>query len=153
MKNSLFRLTSFCLLPLFINSYAYAQKGAEFKVIAFYSTKTDAEHVNFSNDIRVFLKNLSIEKKFTFDATSDWTDLNENFLSNYQVVIWINDFPRTEQQRRVFQKYMEGGGGWFGFQAAGNINTATKWPWFVNFMGGAVYQGKSSPALPARPRL
>jgi formylglycine-generating enzyme required for sulfatase activity len=137
------------LLILSLLTPVFAQR-AEFKVLAFYSTNTDADHVSFSNDIRAFFKNLSVEKKFTFDATTDWTNLNEKFLSNYQAVIWINDFPRTDQQRAVFQKYMENGGGWLGFQSAGNITTTTKWPWFTTFMGGAVFQSKSSPALPAR---
>lgn len=132
-----------------MNLSAFAQKP-EFKVLAFYSTKVESDHVDFSNDFRAFLKNLAVQKNFTFDATTDWTNLNDTLLRNYQVVIWINDFPHNENQRSTFQRYMENGGGWLGFHVAGYNDKTTKWPWFLSFLGGGVFHSNSWPPIPAR---
>src|SRR6476620_10382180 len=125
-------------LCMVLNLSAFAQKP-EFKVLAFYSTKVESDHVDFSNDVRAFLKNLSVQRNFTFDATTDWTNLNDTLLRNYQTVIWINDFPHNENQRASFQRYMESGGGWLGFHVAGYNDKTTQWPWFLSFLGGGVF--------------
>ena len=122
----------------------------DFKVLAFYSTRVEHDHVDFSKDARSFFSALSDKMNFTFDVTKDWTNLNDTLLRNYQVVMWINDFPHTEQQRRTFEKYMEGGGAWIGFHVAGYNDKTTHWPWFVDFLGGAVFYSNSWPPIPAR---
>src|SRR5262249_41010611 len=89
-------------------------------------------------------------QRFTFDVTTDWTNLNDTLLRNYNVVVWINDFPHTELQRKSFQKYMENGGAWLGFHVAGYNDKTTQWPWFVDFLGGAVFYSNSWPPVQAR---
>ena len=96
------------------------------------------------------MNELSDERKFTFDVTTDWTNLNDTLLKNYQVVVWVNDFPHTDAQRKSFQKFMDNGGGWIGFHVAGYNDKDTNWPWFVDFMGGAVFYTNNWPPLPAR---
>lgn len=134
---------------LLIGHVCIAQRP-EFKVLAFYSTKVEQDHQDFSKDIRAFYTQLADEHNFTFDFTKDWTNLNDTLLRNYQVVIWINDFPHGEQQRRSFEKYMDNGGGWIGFHVAGYNDKTTGWPWFVDFLGGAVFYTNSWPPQPAR---
>jgi formylglycine-generating enzyme required for sulfatase activity len=137
-----------CLL-LLLSTQILAQKP-DFKVVAFYSGKVERDHIDFSNDAREFFKNLAAENNFTFDATTDWTNCNDAFLSNYNIVIWLNDFPQSPQQREAFEKYMRAGGGWFGFHVAGYNDKYTKWPWFVDFLGGSVFYSNSWPPIPAR---
>lgn len=122
----------------------------DFKVLAFYSKNVESDHVDFAKKLRSFMNDLSDERNFTFDVTTDWTNLNDTLLRNYQVVMWINDFPHTEAQRKSFAKFMDTGGGWIGFHVAGYNDETTKWPWFVDFMGGAVFHSNSWPPLPAR---
>lgn len=124
--------------------------AARLRVLAFYSTKVEAEHVDFAKELRTYLSALGVEKGFTFDATTDWTNMNEKLLKNYQVVIWVNDYPHTDLQRAAFQKYMDGGGAWLGFHTSILLDKTIKWPWFTSFTGGAVYSNKVSPALTAR---
>src|SRR5690242_5749779 len=131
-------ITATLLLVSWIQFDCVAQKP-DFKVLAFYSNKVERDHVDFSKQLRAFMTDLSDQKNFTFDVTTDWTNLNDTLLRNYQVVMWINDFPHTEHQRKVFQKYMENGGGWIGFHVAGYNDKTTSWPWFVDFLGGAVF--------------
>lgn len=134
---------------LFVSVSAFAQK-ADFKVLALYSKNVEGDHVEFAKKLKVFMTDLSDERNFTFDVTTDWSNLNDTLLRNYQVVMWINDFPHTEAQRKSFRKFMENGGGWIGFHVAGYNDETTKWPWFVDFMGGAVFYTNSWPPLPAR---
>jgi type 1 glutamine amidotransferase len=44
---------------------------------------------------------------------------------------------------------MERGGGWLGFHIASYNDSDTQWPWFVRFLGGAVFYGNNWPPLPA----
>jgi type 1 glutamine amidotransferase len=53
-------------------------------------------------------------------------------------------------ERADFEKYMDNGGGWLGFHVAGYNDKTTKWPWFVNFLGGAVFYKNNWPPLPAK---
>jgi type 1 glutamine amidotransferase len=45
---------------------------------------------------------------------------------------------------------MEQGGGWFGFHFAAYNDRSTNWPWFADFLGGAVFWRNSWPLLPAK---
>ena len=121
-----------------------------FKVLAFYSTKVEPDHVDFAKDLRVFYTRVADENNFTFDVTKDWTNLNDTLLKNYNVVMWINDFPHTERQRRSFEKFMNNGGAWIGFHVSGYNDKTTNWPWFVDFMGGGVFYINSWPPIQAR---
>src|SRR5208283_4911679 len=89
-------------------------------------------------------------ENFTFDSTTDWENLNDAYLKTYQVVLWLNDTPTNTAQRQVFQRYMENGGAWLGFHFAGYNDKDTNWPWFVDFLGGAVFYSNNWPPLPAK---
>jgi uncharacterized protein len=71
-------------------------------------------------------------------------------LKPYRLILWLNNFPQTPEQRAAFEKYMEHGGGWMGFHVAGYNDESTKWLWFVNFMGGAIFYTNNWPPLPAK---
>jgi len=136
------------LLLLQVIPCSFAQQPG-FKVLAFYSSKTEPDHVRFAEDAIKFFTNRSTNENFTFEATSNWDDLNDNRLKGYQVVVWLNDSPHTPTQRGAFERFMQGGGAWLGFHAAGYNDEDTKWPWFVDFLGGAVFNINSWPPLPA----
>ena len=126
-----------------------AQKPA-FRAVAFYSTNVERDHVQFAGDALAFFTKLSKEKHFQFDSTSDWSNTNDEFLKNYQVVLWINEFPHMEEERRAFERYMNHGGAWLGFHVSGYNDKDTHWPWFVEFLGGAVFYTNNWPPLPAK---
>jgi hypothetical protein len=143
------KLQGLIIIFLLTSVATYSQKP-DFKVLAFYSKNVENDHVDFAKKLRSFMNDVSDERNFTFDVTTDWTNLNDTLLSNYQVVMWINDFPHTDAQRKSFEKFMGNGGGWIGFHVAGYNDETTNWPWFVDFMGGAVFYTNSWPPLPAR---
>ena len=138
-----------CAILLFA-SVLHAQSYPRFKVLAFYSTTVEKAHVDFANDAIQFFKELTVGNGFVFDTTSNMEDLNDGKIKDYQLLIWINDFPHNETERAAFEKYMNNGGGWLGFHVAGYNDKTTQWPWFVNFLGGAVFYKNNWPPLPAK---
>lgn len=121
-----------------------------FHVLAFYSANAEPDHVQFAEGALKFFGAIAPKENFVFDATTDWEKLNEATLKQYQLVVWLNGSPTNAQQRHAFQKYMETGGAWMGFHAAGYNDKDTNWPWFVEFLGGAIFHINSWPPLPAK---
>jgi type 1 glutamine amidotransferase len=120
-----------------------------FNVLAFYSTNVEKDHVMFAEEAMKFYSKLAKSDGFDFAATTNWDDLNSTRLKNVQIVLWLDDFPHTATQRAAFEQYMSHGGGWLGFHIAAYNDEGTHWPWFVDFLGGAVFYGNNWPPLPA----
>ena len=148
MKSSLKAAISLVII-LTISTLTLAQ-SPKFKVLALYSTTVESDHVDFATDAIKFYTKLAADKGFVFDVTTDWEKLNDENLKQYQVVVWLNEFPHNEAERRSFEKLMTNGGAWLGFHVSGYNDKYTKWPWFVDFMGGAVFYNNSWPPLPAK---
>jgi len=139
----------FVLFTLALPSFLRAQ-SPQFRAIAFYSADTETDHVLFAQDALKFFGSLAEKHNFVFDSTTDWKNLNEAHLKNYRLVVWLNGSPSDPAQRLAFQKYMESGGAWLGFHAAAYNDKDTGWPWYVDFLGGAVFDTNSWPPLPAK---
>src|SRR4029077_13988828 len=97
------------LLPMFPSASTFGQQSS-FKVLSFYSTKVEPDHVLFAEGALKFFSGLAAKNNFTFDSTSNWDDMNDFNLGKYQMVVWLNDEPSKAGQRRAFQQYMENGG-------------------------------------------
>jgi YVTN family beta-propeller protein len=145
------------LLALFLISTAVCcftpcarSQRPRFKVLAFYSTKVERDHVLFANGALKFFSQLAAKDNFTFESTTNWDNMNASNLAKYQLVVWLNDQPPKQEQRRAFQQYMEKGGGWLGFHVTAYNDKDTNWPWFVDFLGGGVFYTNSWPPLPAK---
>ena len=121
-----------------------------FKILAFYSKQVEPDHVEFAFEAIKFFKGLTSGNGFVFDTTSNMNDLTDPGLMNYSVVMMLNDFPHDQAQRDAFRKYMDEGGGWFGFHVAAYNDKSTKWPWLLDFLGGGVFYRNNWPQLPAK---
>lgn len=106
--------------------------------------------MQFANDALDFYKKLADEKNFSFDSTTDWSNLNSENLAKYQLVLWLDDSPHSHDQKQAFEEYMEKGGGWLGFHVAGYNDKNSHWPWFVQFLGGAVFYTNNWPVMTAK---
>lgn len=124
-------------------------QSASFKVLAFYSTDVEADHVDFAKQALQFFAESAKKNHFDFESTTRWDDLTASSLTQYQVILWLDDFPHSPEQRAAFEKYMTHGGGWLGFHIAAYNDKDTHWPWFVDFLGGSVFYGNNWPPLPA----
>jgi YVTN family beta-propeller protein len=130
-----------------VNSLA---QQSRFNVLAFYTENAEPDHVHFAKDAVKFLTERAAKEHFTFEATTKWDDLNDERLKSCQLVIWLNESPAKPESRQAFERYVRRGGAWLGFHAAGYNDKDTNWPWFVDFLGGAIFDINSWPPLPAR---
>jgi len=147
------------LILLFLTIAIYAQsKTPKFKVIAFYTGKSDLAHISFVNEANKWFTKTAVKNNFSYDSTSDWNKLNSEFLSKYQVVLFLDTRPEKLEQREAFQKYMENGGGWMGFhfsafaleKSAYDMN----WNWYHNtFLGSGSYASNTWRPTPAILRI
>ncbi len=85
-----------------------------------------------------------LQYNFVYDSTNDWSKLNTDFLSQYQVVLFLDTRPDVPEQRIAFKKYMDNGGAWMGFHFAGFALTPSEfpqnWDWYHNeFIGAGQY--------------
>ena len=87
---------------------------------------------------------MAAQNNFSYDSTNDWSKLNTDYLSQYQVVLFLDTRPDVPEQRAAFKTYMENGGAWMGFHFAGFALTPSDfpqdWDWYHNeFIGAGQY--------------
>lgn len=121
-----------------------------FKAVAFYSVDGEMDHINFAKDALYFFDFWAKNLKFSFSSTTDWSNLNDDYLANYDVVIWLNDFPKNDEQRAAFERFMNGGGAWYGCHVSAFNLPDSKWKWFNEFLGGAYFKTNNWPPAPAK---
>lgn len=141
----------FCTAVVFFLFGIVSMAGTpRFKVAAFYSTNGEMDHINFARNALEFFDALSVGQNFTFDATRDWTNLNDNYLANYDVVMWLNDFPKDDEQRAAFERFINRGGAWYGCHVSAFNLPDSKWKWFNAFLGGSYFKTNNWPPVPAK---
>lgn len=130
-------------------SRGFPERQAPYRVLAFYTDNGEPDHIDFAKQALAFFGNLAKQNNFEFQSTTRWEDLNPENLKKFQLILWLNDFAHSAEQRKAFEDYMSGGGAWLGFHVSGYNDETTNWPWFVDFLGGAVFYGNNWPPLPA----
>lgn len=127
-------------LILLLLGFALVHAQPQFKAVAFYTAKEDLAHISFVHEAHKWFSELAAKNHFTYDSTNNWNNLNTKFLSQYQVVIFLDTRPEDPAQRKAFEEYMKNGGGWMGFHFSGFALTPSKfpqdWDWYHNeFLG------------------
>ena len=149
------RKIAFCLALLFTITGCNGQsKKPDFKAIAFYTSRNDLAHISFVHEANRWFPKMAAQYNFAYDSTNNWDNLNAGFLSQYQVVIFLDTRPEKQAQREAFKKYMENGGAWMGFHFAGFALTPSEfpqnWDWYHNqFIGSGQYKGNTWRPTPA----
>jgi hypothetical protein len=121
-----------------------AQCAPKFNVVAFYTGKNDLAHISFVHEALKWFPQMGAKYNFTFEATTNWSDLNADFLSHCQVVLFLDTRPEDPAQRAAFEHYMENGGGWMGFHFSAFALTPSEfpqnWDWYHDqFLGSGEY--------------
>ncbi|ASZ14937.1 ThuA domain-containing protein [Chitinophaga pendula] len=129
-----------------------------FKVIAFYTGRHDRAHISFVHEANRWFPRMAREHAFVYDSTADWSKMNKEFLSQYQVVVFLDTRPETADQRAAFEAYMEGGGAWMGFHFSAFALTPSDypqdWDWYHNrFLGSGSYVSNTWHPTSARLRV
>jgi hypothetical protein len=140
-------------LFFFVSIAGFAQEP-KFHVVSFYTAKNDLAHISFVHEANKWFSDAAKKYKFTYDSTDNWNNLNEEYLKNYQVVLFFDTRPDSTPQREAFQKYMENGGAWMGFHFAGFALTPSaypeNWDWYHNkFIGAGQYVSNTWRPVPA----
>jgi hypothetical protein len=139
-------LKAFGIAALIYSCLALSANNSKpkFRVIAFFTAKQDQAHISFVHEAERWFPKMAAKYNFSFDTTSNWDNLNSDFLSKYQVVVFLDTRPENPAQRAAFQTYMEHGGAWMGFHFAGFALTPSAypadWDWYHNrFLGSGSY--------------
>jgi len=116
----------------------------QFKVVAFYTGKNDPAHVSFVHEANRWFPQMAAKYNFSYEATTNWNQLNAAFLSRCQVVLFLDTRPDAPAQRKAFEVYMERGGAWMGFHYAAFALTPSddpqNWDWYhQKFLGSGEY--------------
>ncbi|WP_380827688.1 RICIN domain-containing protein [Sphaerisporangium rhizosphaerae] len=122
------------------SSAATRQAAAPFKVLAFYNGTWDAAHIDFDKEARDWFPAAGAQNGFTWEATTDWSRLSATGLSQYKVIMFLDDAPPASQ-RAAFQTYMQNGGAWMGFHVSAWTDNPGSWSWYYNtFLGSGAFQ-------------
>jgi hypothetical protein len=124
------------------------KRSDAFHVVAFYTGKNDLAHISFVKEANEWFRQKASEENFTYEATNDWNNMNDAFLSKYQVVMFLDTRPDSTAHRQAFEKFMNNGGAWMGFHFSGFALTPSdypqNWDWYhENFLGAGQYKGNT----------
>ncbi|WEA00256.1 ThuA domain-containing protein [Mucilaginibacter sp. SJ] len=131
-------------MAFFSVSSVNAQSHKKFKVIAFYTGRSDLAHISFMHEANRWFPKMAEKYNFTYDSTNNWANMNPEFLAKYQVVIFLDTRTDNPGQRSAFEQYMKKGGSWMGFHFSAFALTPSdfpqNWDWYHNeFLGSGQY--------------
>ncbi len=144
----LLKIVFLSLFVMFGLSLFAVQSNPRFRVIAFYTARNDLAHISFVKEANDWFEDASREIGFLYESTSEWDNLNLDFLAKYDIVIFLDTRPDKAPQRRAFEEYMDRGGAWIGFHFAAFALTPSafpqNWDWYHNdFLGCGEYKGNT----------
>ena len=130
----------------------------EFEVLAFYTGRADPAHISFVAEANRWFTEMARQHHFSYQATTNWNDLNAETLARTQVVLFLDTRPETPAQRAAFEQYMERGGAWMGFHFAAFSLTSSavpqNWGWYhEKFVGSGEYVSNTWRPTPATLRV
>lgn len=131
-----------CKLNTF--SDAVLDKEIPFRVIGFFTGKADLAHISYVHEANKWLANAAKKYHFIYDSTNNWDNMNDHFLADYQVVLFLDTRPEKPEQRAAFEKYVKNGGAWMGFHFAAfamdESGVKNDWHWYHDeFLGSGQY--------------
>jgi hypothetical protein len=136
-----------CMIPFHLIA-GTGEPPQKMRVVAFYTAKEDPAHISFVHEANRWFRTEADRYGFEYDSTNRWDLLNEAFLKDVQVVVFLDSRPETEAQRTAFRNYMEHGGAWMGFHFAAFALTPSdfpqNWDWYhSDFLGCGQYVGNT----------
>ena len=118
--------------------------GYAFKAVAFYTGINDDAHVSFCHEAIDFFSKQAKDLNFYFEAANDWSKMNDEFLEDVDLLLFLDTRPEKQSEREAFQRFMENGGSWLGFHfsafAMDGSAYDNNWQWYHDeFLGSGQY--------------
>jgi len=137
-------LIAFSLGFVSLSAQSNKAKKPKLKVIAFFTGKNDKAHVSYVHEANKWFPQMAQKYNFSYDSTSNWNNMNAEFLAKYQVVLFLDTRPEDAAQRKAFEDYMKKGGAWMGFHfsafALKDSGYPDNWDWYHHeFLGSGGY--------------
>ena len=133
MKN--INLISLCFFTIF--SLITNEVNSQAKRVLIYTKNGEGfVHKNIPSSIKALEEICALENIET-DSSEDPAVFTDKNLKKYAAIIFSNtnnDVFDTEEQKKVFQKYIRNGGGYVGIHSANAVER--KWPWYWALVGG-----------------
>lgn len=132
-------------IPDYVARYA---REPRFHALFVYDPHAEPAHVEFDKQALDFFHRLSYGEGFLYDVAESLSEYTLEKIQQYDIIVMLNAIPAPDE-REVFRKYMESGGGWLGFHASAFNDKATNWPWFNDFIGCGTFLCNNWPPQPA----
>jgi hypothetical protein len=132
-----------CIAFILWGSQLFAQpnKNSPIRFHALVLAENGGHHIAFTKTARPWLDKLAADSSFAIDYIENPNNIDDSFLSKYQLFIQL-DYPPygwPEKAVKAFESYIEQGkGGWIGLHHAtllGEFDGFPMWNWFYDFMG------------------
>jgi type 1 glutamine amidotransferase len=130
-KHSVFTIT-LLVITVFLFSFCINKKHP--RVLVF--SKTSGFHHSSIPDGIAAIQKIGKEQGFAVDTTTDSTLFRKDLLKKYAAVIFLSTTGNVlgPDQQKVFEHYIEKGGGFVGVHAA--TDTEYDWAWYGKMVGG-----------------
>jgi uncharacterized protein len=134
----------FSFITLFPITLFAQESPSTFRVLGLFTAKSDQAHISFVTEANHWFLKMSELYHFKYDSTRDWSKLNKDSLSKYQVLIFLDSRPELKEERDAFRIFMENGGAWMGFHFSAFSLTPSEypqnWDWYhLQFLGSGQY--------------
>lgn len=133
MKQINLILLCFFIVFNLLNNKVYGQNK---RVLIYTKNGEGYVHENIPSSIKALEEICALENIET-DASEDPTVFTDKNLKKYAAIIFSNtnnDVFDTEEQKKVFQRYIRNGGGFVGIHSANAVER--QWPWYWALVGG-----------------
>jgi hypothetical protein len=121
-------------------------------LLAFYSDTVERDHVDFAHQAIQFCSAEARRDDFEFRSTSNWDDLNAANLAHYQVVLWLDDQPKTRSSAPTLNNTWNTEAGGLDFTLP-RTTTLRHIGLVCLFSSGRAFYGNNWPPLPAKLRV
>ncbi len=133
------------------SSLASEPRYPRFKALVYWRKDAEEAHIQFARQTLEFYRRLNFGDGFALDSVTSLSGLGYSKLKEYSVIILPDEAPKEDADKKLFEQYIENGGGALLFHGAGFTNYSDmNWPWLRNLMGGSVFKGNSWPPVAAK---
>ncbi|MCM1368711.1 MAG: ThuA domain-containing protein [Roseburia sp.] len=118
---------------------------ADFNIVAFGDLNgSDPAHNDFVKEANTWFPANLKSHGFYYEFNGNWNAMTDEYLNDYDLVMFLNNMPGSATAQTAFRKYMENGGAWLGchVSAFSMNNDKSDWQkWYHNeFLGSGDFR-------------